>query len=203
MAETPTDIMEGEVVTLLARANRPIDESDLESGMDSFDLQVEIVGDDDAWTMYWNPNDPAGSMRTDHFYFAAGTQEDRNFLRAEEDEDLDDETLTVLVSGPYVDGVERIVISVTDNDMAPPETTYTLTASADMVAEGDEVDLHLTADPPVTARTEVALVHGAGSASADDYSLRWDTLILATGDTSAGTPLTATDDSDVEGDETG
>ena len=82
-------------------------------------------------------------------------------LTAGEDDDYDDETVTVVASGSGIDGTTQVMVSVTDPDMAPPETTYTLTASADMVAEGgDAVTITATASAMVDADTMIELAHG-------------------------------------------
>ena len=139
-AESPTEIMEGEVVALRARANRPItegDTTDVNNEGSYFQLRVDIIGDDGDWTMGWNPDDIDGSSRDDHFYFPVGAVDDHNYLRADEDDDLDNERLTVLVSGPGITGTERITIEVTDNDEPPAvePTVRAVDGAAGMIAE--------------------------------------------------------------------
>ena len=111
--------------------------------------------------------------------------------------------IVITASGPGITGAQVLTVSVTEDDMAPPETTYTLTASADMVTEGgDAVTITATASAAVAADTMIELVHGAGSASADDYSLEPMMITIAADGTSGMAMLTATANDGVEGDET-
>ena len=170
------EVMEGGEVELTATANRAATEG----------ATVTLVL-------------PAGLTGDASITIATGMISGSTMLTAAEDDDLDDETLTVVASGDGVDGNKSITITVTDDDM---ETTYELAASADMVMEGgDAVTITATASQAVMADTMIELMHGAGSASADDYSLEPMMITIMAGGNSGSAMLTATDDSDVEGDE--
>ena len=78
--------------------------------------------------------------------------------------------------------------------------TFMLTPAAVSVTEGGEgMTITATASQAVLANTEVMLMHGAGSASADDYGLVPVMITIMAGDTEGSTMLTATEDTDVEG----
>ena len=95
--------------------------------------------------------------------------------------------------------VGSVMITIEDNDV---ETTYTLTASAETVEEGGEVTITATASQMVRANTEVMVMRdGASSADMDDYSLAPPLITIMEGETEGSLTLTATDDTDVEGNE--
>ena len=78
--------------------------------------------------------------------------------------------------------------------------TFMLTPAAVSVTEGGEgMTITATASQAVLANTAVMLMHGAGSASADDYDLVPVMITIMAGDTEGSTMLTATEDTDVEG----
>ena len=106
-------------------------------------------------------------------------------------------TLNARVGGV---SVASVTVTVTDDDV---ETTYGLSPSAARVEEGGTVTLTATADPAVRADTVVTLERDAGStAGADDYRVAPASITIPAGETSGAATLTATDDYDVEGDET-
>ena len=184
IAADPPTIDEGGTSTITATLNRAVTAGDGEVTID-----LDVIGD--------------ATLDMESITIAAGAMSGSAMLTAGQDDDYDDETVTVVASGSGIDGTAQVVVSVMDDDMAPPETTYTLTASADMVAEGgDAVTITATASAMVDADTMIELAHGAGSASAGDYSLEPMMITIAAGSDSGMAMLTATDDSDVEGDET-
>ena len=184
VAADPMEIDEGGTSTITATANRAITAGDGDVMVD-----LDVIGN--------------ATLDTESITIAMGAMTGSAMLTAGEDEDYDNETVTVIASGSGIDGTMPVMVSVMDNDMAPPETTYTLTASADMVAEGDDaVTITATASAMVDEDTTIELAHGPGSASADDYSLDPMMITIAAGSGAGTAMLMATDDSDVEGDET-
>ena len=181
VAADPTAVDEGGTSRITATANRMVVADD---GEVTVNLQV------------------VGPATLDEESITIGTDADSGYvtLTAAKDDDYDNETVTVIASGAASATIE---ITVNDNDTAPPETTYTLEASADMVAEGgDAVTITATASAAVEVNTEIRLVHGAGSSSADDYRLDPMVITIAAEGTMGTAMLTATDDTMVEGDET-
>ena len=95
--------------------------------------------------------------------------------------------------------VGSVMVTIEDNDV---DTTYTLSASAEMVMEGGEVTITATASQMVHMNTEVMVMRDAAStAGDDDYSVSPPLITIMMGETSGALTLTATDDTAVEGDE--
>ncbi|MCY4573426.1 MAG: hypothetical protein OXF01_11575, partial [Gemmatimonadetes bacterium] len=120
-------------------------------------------------------------------------------LTATDDYDVEgNETLTLQgAMGSMI--VASVMITIEDNDA---ETTYTLSASAEMVEEGGTVTITATASQMVRANTEVMVMRDAAStAGDDDYSLEPPLITIMEGETEGSLTLTATDDTDVEGEE--
>ena len=105
--------------------------------------------------------------------------------------------IVITATGPGIEGATVLTVSVTEDDM---ETTYSVAPAAVSVTEGGEgMMITATASQAVLANTEVMLMHGAGSASADDYGLVPVMITIMAGETEGSTTLTATDDDDYEG----
>ena len=105
--------------------------------------------------------------------------------------------IVITATGAGIEGAQVLTVSVTEDDM---ETTYSVAPAAVSVTEGGEgMMITATASQAVLANTEVMLMHGAGSASADDYGLVPVMITIMAGETEGSTMLTATDDDDYEG----
>ena len=183
-------IEEGGTSSVIVTASRPVDESD-----GTVSISYTIVGDAE----FIDAADPKSVTES----IPVGSDTTNIALMALEDDDYDDETVTVVVSGTGIATPINVEIAVIDKDNPPVEATYTLMASADMVAEGgDPVTITAMASAMVDADTMIELSHGAGSASADDYRLQPMMITIAAGSDTGTAMLTANDDSEVEGDET-
>ena len=99
VAANPMEVMEGASTMLTATANREVTEDTM--------IGLVVVGDEDAYTV------------ADAITIASGTTSGSVELMASQDDDYMDETLTVIASGPGIDGSVQIEIMVTDNDEAP------------------------------------------------------------------------------------
>ncbi len=102
----PPEIMEGGTTMITATANRPIAESD-----GNVKVNFDLVGDGGTWD--------EGVIAVGGVTFVAGQESAYGELTANEDDDYDDETLTVVYSGSGIEGSGQLTISVTDNDEAP------------------------------------------------------------------------------------
>ena len=113
----------------------------------------------------------------------------------------DPKTVTVIATGGgLVEDPTRLAITVAENDV---ETiyTYTFTASADAVVEGEAVTLTVTADPAVETETMVRL-NVSPTSLEGDYTLNPEIITIPVDGTSGTAMLTAVDDAEVEDDET-
>ena len=108
--------------------------------------------------------------------------------------------IVIVASHAAIAGGSAVLnFSVTEDDV---ETTYSVTPAAVTVTEGgDGMMITATASQAVMANTEVMLMHGAGSASEDDYMLEPVSITILAGGETGSTMLTAHDDTDVEGTE--
>ena len=175
--------MEGGEVTITAMANQMVDAA------------TPVVVTRDGASQAGADDYTVGELM-----IAAGEMTGTAMLMATDDDDVEgNESLTLnAMVGDMSAGM--VMVTIEDNDV---ETTYTLSASAEMVMEGGEVTITATASQMVRANTEVMVMRdGSSSAGDDDYSLVPVLITIMTGDTSGIATLTATDDSDVEGDET-
>ena len=176
-------VAEGGSITLTAMANKMVDAA----------TPVVVTRDGASQA-------GADDYTVGEFMIAAGEMTGTAMLMATDDDDVEgNESLTLnAMVGDMSAGM--VMVTIEDNDV---ETTYTLSASAEMVMEGGEVTITATASQMVRANTEVMVMRdGSSSAGDDDYSLVPVLITIMTGDTSGIATLTATDDSDVEGDET-
>ena len=105
----PMAIDEGGTSMITATASRMIDASD---GMVTVNLTV--VGD--------------GTLDADSITIAADSESGSVMLTSTEDDDYEDETVTVIASGAGIMGNMPVEIAVTDNDMAPPAADSTVRA---------------------------------------------------------------------------
>ena len=133
----------------------------------------------------------------------AGQTTGTGTISTADDDDTDDETFTValgnLSSSVEAGSPSSVEITITDDRV---KTTYSLSASAETVEEGGEVTLTATASRAVEANTEVAVVRDETStAGRDDYSLSPPLVTIMAGSAEGSLTLTATDDEEVEGDE--
>ena len=127
----------------------------------------------------------------------AGGTSGTTMVTATEDTDVEGTETVTLNAMVGTMSVGMVEVTIEDNDM---ETTYSVAPAAVSVTEGGEgMTITATASQAVLANTEVMLMHGAGSASADDYGLVPVSITIMTGDTEGSTTLTATDDDDYEG----
>ena len=122
-------------------------------------------------------------------------------LMAVDDHDVEgSETVTLQgAMGGMIVGT--VMVTIKDNDV---ETTYSLEASATSVEEGGEVTITATASQAVVENTEVMLMRdGASTAGDDDYEfgVTAGVITILTGETEGKAILTATDDMEVESDE--
>ena len=133
---------------------------------------------------------------------AAGEMTGTAMLMATDDSDVEgNESLTLnAMVGDMSAGM--VMVTIEDNDA---ETTYTLSASAEMVMEGGEVTITATASQMVRANTEVMVMRDGSSTAGEegvDYSVSPPLITIMEGETTGSLTLTAIDDTDVEGDET-
>ena len=112
-----------------------------------------------------------------------------------------DATITVMATDTSGDADDTaMAMSMVSVGVLPLEITV-MPATAD-VTEGGTVEITAMANKMVDANTEVMLMRDASSsAGADDYSLAPPLITIMAGDSTGTLTLTATDDSDVEGNE--
>ena len=141
VAANPMEIMEGGMSAITATANRPVEASD---GTVKVDLSV--VGD--------------ATLSAESITIAAGstTTGSPAMVTAAEDDDTDDETVTVVASGSGITGTTQLTIAVTDND-APPAATVT--------AKSQELVDAVFATAIATARTGSEWTEGDNAAMVD------------------------------------
>ena len=142
----------------------------------------------------------AGDFSVTAISIAAGGTEGVGVLTITDDYDVEGTEVLSLVAMVGGASSAPVMITVMDNDV---ETTYSVSASASSVMEGGEVTITATANQMVRSNTEVMLMRdGSSSAGADDFSLAPPMITIMSGQMSGSVTLTATDDEDVEGNET-
>ena len=109
----PTEITEGETSTLTAMANRPVAEATM--------IALSVIGDEDAYEV------------SESITIAANASSGTALLVASQDDDYMAETLTVVATGPGIDGAQQIIISVMDDDEAPADTPTVSAKSQEQV----------------------------------------------------------------------
>ena len=184
LSADPMMVMEGGTSTITATASQMVRENTEVMVMRD---AASTAGDDDYSL------DPV--MITIMMGETAGTAT----LTATDDYDVEgNESLTL--NGMVGDMAAGMVMVTIEDDDA--DTTYTLSASEAMVAEGGSVTITATASQMVRENTEVMVMRDAAStAGADDYSVAPPLITIMMGETTGSLTLTATDDHDVEGDE--
>ena len=184
LTSSAASVEEGGMVTLTATANQAVREATVVRLMRD---AASAAGADDF------------GLAPESITIEAGSRSGVATLTATDDREVEgDETLTLnALVGDL--SVGSVTVTVTDNDMA---TTYRLTPSAASVEEGGTVTLTATANQAVSANTEVMVMRDAASAASDDdYRLVPALITILSGETSGEATLTATDDTEAEGDE--
>ena len=171
----PMEVMEGTSTMLTATANRAVTEDTM--------IGLVVVGDEDAY------------MVADAITIASGMDSGSVELMAAEDDDYMDETLTVIASGPGIDGSTQIEVMVTDNDEG---ITYTLSGPEDMnLTEGSSAVVKVMASRPLDGdqTAKVMLMRdGSSTASLDDYTVMPEMVMLEAGDEMAEFTVMAVED---------
>ena len=183
-ADPPTAVEEGGAITLTASANRAV-----LAGEDATVRLVEVRG-------------PVVRPAPSSVTIAVGATSAAAVLTVEDDDEVKDlGTVTVIAAGGSL-AIDPTVldVTVTENDAATVHT-YTFTATAARVTEGGAVQLVVTAAPAVEEETVVSLTASPRSL-AGDFTLEPPAITLAAGGTSGTAVLRATDDEEVEEDET-
>ena len=177
LSAEPMEIAEGGTSTITATASRAVTVDD---GAVAIDLTV--VGD--------------GELDDDSIMIAMGDMSGSAMLTAtEDDEDFEDETVTVVATGSGIDGTMQVAVAVTDNDEAPaipnqisakpqdeayPVITAAIAAGAgddEMLTPGESVelmasDLFMVMDGYTASyRVSVDGTAVSGSASGDSISV--------------------------------
>ena len=185
VSPTTADLTEGETVDITATANKMVDAN----------VEVMLIRDGAS-----TAGDDDYSLMPVMITIMAGDVSGMATLTATDDDDVEGNEslrLTGTVGGM---SAGMVMITIEDNDV---ETTYSLQASADMVEEGGAaVTITATANQMVRGNTEVMVMRdGSSQAGADDYSLEPALITIMDGAMSGTAMLTATDDYDVEGNE--
>ena len=143
--------------TITATASREVAESDGEVM-----VGLEVIGD--------------GELSAASITIAAGsTMGAATVTATEDDDDYEDESLTVVARGA---GEATLTIMVSDNDEAPEPTSITLSGPEDMnLVEGMSYEITAMANGPVTEDTMVELVQTDGTASPADYEVENITIM--------------------------
>ena len=102
VAADPAEIMEGGTSTITATANRAI-----QAGDGAVEIGLEVVGD--------------ATLDANSITIAMGDMSGSAMLTAAEDDNYEDETVTVVATGSGIDAARQVAIAVTDNDEAPVE----------------------------------------------------------------------------------
>ena len=123
VAPDSPEIMEGSSTMLTATATRPVAERTK--------ISLSVVGDMDAYKLHNELGEDVDGIE-----IPAGTTTGVVTLSASEDDDYMDETLTVVATGPGIDGSMQLEIMVTDNDEAPVDepTVRANDGAADLIA---------------------------------------------------------------------
>ena len=102
LSADPMEIAEGGTSTITATASRAVTVGD-----GAVEIDLTVVGD--------------GELDDDSIMIAMGDMSGSAMLTAtEDDEDFEDETVTVVATGSGIDGTMQVAVAVTDNDEAPP-----------------------------------------------------------------------------------
>ena len=100
--------------------------------------------------------------------------------------------ITIVATGSGIATPQTFTISVTEDDSA---RTFTLSGPDDMnLVEGMEYELTVTADPAVSADTEVMIVRDRAASTAGDDDYEVASAMIMAGETSGTTMLSVTED---------
>ena len=100
--------------------------------------------------------------------------------------------ITIVATGSGIATPQTFTISVTENDSA---RTFTLSGPDDTnLVEGMEYELTVTADPAVSADTEVAIMRDRSASTADDSDYVVESITIMAGDASGSAMLMVTED---------
>ena len=183
VAAEPMEINEGETSTITATANRAVVAGD---GEVVVDLEV-LVGN--------------AELDAESIMIAEGEMSGSVMLTAGEDDDYEDETVTVLASGSGIDGNMQVNIAVADTDMAPDALVVTLHAPEDVmegnIVEGMSYDIMATANRAVTddeGEVEVMIMRDRSKSDADDDDFEVTSATIMAGEDSATATLMVTED---------
>ena len=100
--------------------------------------------------------------------------------------------ITIVATGSGITTAQTFTISVTENDSA---RTFTLSGPDDMnLVEGMEYELTVTADPAVSADTEVMIMRDRSASTADDSDYMVENITIMAGEASGSTMLMVTED---------
>ena len=100
----PMEIDEGGTSMITAKANRYVT-----AGDDDVEIDLTLVGD-------------AATLEDDSITIAMGAMSGSTMLTAKEDDDYDNETVTVIASGSGIAGNMQVAIAIDDDEEAPPPT---------------------------------------------------------------------------------
>ena len=183
VAADPAEIDEGGTSEITATANRAVVVGD---GDVVVDLEV-LVGD--------------AELDADSIVIAEGEMSGSVMLTAGEDDDYEDETVTVLASGSGIDGNMQVNIAVADTDMAPDALVVTLHTPEDVmegnIVEGMSYDIMATANRAVTddeGEVEVMIMRDRSKSDADDDDFEVTSATIMAGEDSATATLMVTED---------
>ena len=183
VAAVPKEIDEGGTSEITATANRAVVSGD---GEVVVDLEV-LVGD--------------AELEAESIMIAEGEMSGSVMLTAGEDDDYEDETVTVLASGSGIDGNMQVNIAVADTDMAPDALVVTLHAPEDVmegnIVEGMSYDIMVTANRAVTddeGEVEVMIMRDRSKSDADDDDFEVTSATIMAGEDSATATLMVTED---------
>ena len=173
----PMEIDEGGTSMITAMASRAITVGDGDVAID-----LTVVGD--------------GELDADSIMIAMGDMSGSAVLTSTEDDDMDNETVTVVATGSGITGTMQVAIAVADNDVvvAPEALVVTVTAEPEAIDEGGTSEITATASRMVEAgdgEVTIALEVVAGDATLDA-----DSIAIAEGAMSGSATLTATEDDD-------
>ena len=104
VSAVPMEIAEGGTSMITATANRYVT-----AGDGDVEIDLTLVGD-------------AATLEDDSITIAMGAMSGSTMLTAKEDDDFDNETVTVIASGSGIAGNMQVAIAIDDDEEAPPPT---------------------------------------------------------------------------------
>ena len=184
VAADPAEIMEGGASTITATANRAVT-----AGDGAVEIGLEVVGD--------------ATVEPESITIAMGDMSGSTMLTAAEDDDYEDETVTVVATGSGIDAARQVTIAVTDNDAAPEPPAalvVTLGMPANVmdgnIVEGESYDITVSANRMVTEDTEVMIMRDRAASGAGDSDFTVSSATIMAGYDSATATLMVTEDND-------